>query len=489
MIGMIQMPLVHVMAHPSAEGNNTTVGTGQGNESFLAKLTALMQGDGKQLADDESGMSSEQMDELIAKLIAYIANEQSVQNNEEVAHMIAAFMTIALQGSGDSQQQTLTQANIQQWLQQAEQLVSESNISQHATQSTVPLHQTETNVQHGRAVAVTVGELTSQQQALSTQVQKVVAEFLELAQHPTHHTAYDQHARALKDMLRMMLASNGVLTQQHVAEHGLGQPSTDHMLVQQRNSDLLLPLHNRIVATTVNVNGSGDQTTAGHAQTLEGLKPVQHQQAQMINQPSTSASHAQALIGQDALVTQVNSEPANNGLVTPFAQHIRVTGTEQQPAQPITTMQAQYFAEEAGPLVIKQLRFAQLNGGSEARIALVPEHLGHLNIHIAMKNGQMVAQFIAESVMGKEMIEAQLTQLRTMLQGQGIQVEKLEVLQGQQTNLFQQPREQHDGKPFSEGNKNRKPNYEAINDDFSLDFREDSTPNSRMYGSSFEAVI
>lgn len=489
MIGMIQMPLIHVMAHAVSNGNS--VNGGQGNDSFLAKLTALMQGDvALQYDDGEAEVAPELMEDFIAKLIAYMSDEAAEVEGEDMAHMIAALMSITMKSNGEqSQQQNVTRANLQQWLQQAENLLNSARLGQQAEQAMPAQQQQQTSAQQAHAAVPATGDTSAQQQASTAHIHKVVAEFFDLVQQSVNNKAYEQHTRELKSMLRTMLATSGLLSQQHAMEQSLSEAG--QRPDQRINIDMLMQLNKRTATfgNAVSMSASGEQTTSSHAQVLEGMKLVNGQLVQPANQPLSVGNQAQALVGQDASAVLLSNESANNSLVLPVSQQIRVQGAEQQPAQSLAALQAQHFADEAGPLVIKHMRFAQLNGISEARIALIPEHLGHINIHIAMKNGQMVAQFIAESAMGKEMIEGQLTQLRTMLQGQGIQVEKLEVLQGEQTNLFQQPREHHDGKQFSESNKNRKPNYEEMNEDFSLDFRDDSMPNHHIYGSSFEAVI
>lgn len=99
-------------------------------------------------------------------------------------------------------------------------------------------------------------------------------------------------------------------------------------------------------------------------------------------------------------------------------------------------MQIGQFAQEMGKYLVKQFMLSQGNGVSEAKISLQPEHLGHLDIKIVIQNGVLTAQFVAENGAAREMLENQLAQLRTALQGQGLQVDKMEVVQQQpsQTN-------------------------------------------------------
>jgi flagellar hook-length control protein FliK len=79
--------------------------------------------------------------------------------------------------------------------------------------------------------------------------------------------------------------------------------------------------------------------------------------------------------------------------------------------------------------VVNKLDIVQQKGFSEATISLRPEHLGKLDVQITLQNGQLVARFMTEHVMAKDMLEQQMMQLRSSLQSQGIQVERLEVTQ------------------------------------------------------------
>ncbi|MFD0616716.1 flagellar hook-length control protein FliK [Paenibacillus sp. GCM10027629] len=109
-------------------------------------------------------------------------------------------------------------------------------------------------------------------------------------------------------------------------------------------------------------------------------------------------------------------------------------------------IQAQNFAPEMSQF-IKQLDIVKLNGLSEAKIILFPEHLGQVDIRISVQNGHIVAQFMTEHAAAKDMLDMQMAQLRTALQSQGLQVEKLEVTQNQ--NLHSQMF--HDGRQSNRG--------------------------------------
>jgi flagellar hook-length control protein FliK len=117
------------------------------------------------------------------------------------------------------------------------------------------------------------------------------------------------------------------------------------------------------------------------------------------------------------------------------------------------------FAKEMTNFVVSKLDFVKLNGMTEAKISLYPEHLGQVDIKITMQNGQLVATFMTEHAGAKGLLEQQMSQLRASLQTQGIQVEKLEVTQNQslESHMHQEGRQpSSDQQQFNNRSKERK---------------------------------
>ncbi|SLJ97734.1 MULTISPECIES: flagellar hook-length control protein FliK [unclassified Paenibacillus] len=121
-------------------------------------------------------------------------------------------------------------------------------------------------------------------------------------------------------------------------------------------------------------------------------------------------------------------EVDHSSIITAGELSLRSSGTSAgKPAEPV--MQASQFAKEMTQFVVNKLDIVQQKGFSEATISLRPEHLGKLDVQITLQNGQLVARFMTEHTMAKDMLEQQMVQLRSSLQAQGIQVERLEVTQ------------------------------------------------------------
>ncbi|MFH5183173.1 flagellar hook-length control protein FliK [Paenibacillus sp. TAB 01] len=141
----------------------------------------------------------------------------------------------------------------------------------------------------------------------------------------------------------------------------------------------------------------------------------------------------------------------------PIQEYIKQASTAAHTAKtPVLVANAPTFAEDMTQFVVKSFSMNVLaEGVTEAKLSLYPQHLGQVDVKLTMHNGQLIAQFMADSTAGKEMLEGQLTQLRTNLQSQGIHVEKLEVSQNQafQSGLFQEQRQQQQSQQSSKQSK------------------------------------
>ncbi|NYE06727.1 flagellar hook-length control protein FliK [Bacillus niacini] len=88
------------------------------------------------------------------------------------------------------------------------------------------------------------------------------------------------------------------------------------------------------------------------------------------------------------------------------------------------------FVPEVSKFADRYLRILKGQSGStEAKFNLFPEHLGHLEVKIVSQDGQVQIQIVTDTSVAKESLEGQLHQLRQSLQTQGLQVQKLEIVQ------------------------------------------------------------
>lgn len=138
----------------------------------------------------------------------------------------------------------------------------------------------------------------------------------------------------------------------------------------------------------------------------------------------------------------------------------------QSPVKALTAapVPVERFSEEMSGFVVSKMDFIKQQGVSEARITLYPENLGQVDVKLTMQNGHLVAQFTTEHAATKDLLEQQMSQLRSSLQTQGVQVEKLVVSQNQslQSQMYHDGRQPNSGQ--QQGNRRSK-EKEAPSDD------------------------
>lgn len=204
-----------------------------------------------------------------------------------------------------------------------------------------------------------------------------------------------------------------------------------------------------------------------------------------VDASSTSGDKMQTLVD-----LPTDSEASTSSLVT-----IADLQRTQQPQAVVDktvapTMNAANFAEEMTDHVLKNMKITLADGFSEAKLSLFPKNLGHIDVKISMHDGQLIAQFAAESAAAKQMLENQLPQLRQALITQGLQVEKLEVTQSQnmQSSMFQEQRQQQSFGQSQRQNKNNSGSNEVEALDFDQEIDTVAQIRPAVHGNSFDVT-
>ncbi|MEH7107210.1 flagellar hook-length control protein FliK [Bacillus sp. JJ1764] len=135
-------------------------------------------------------------------------------------------------------------------------------------------------------------------------------------------------------------------------------------------------------------------------------------------------------------------------------------------------------------------------GSTEAKFSLYPEHLGHVEVKITSQQGMVTAQIVTDTSMAKEALEGQLQQLKQSLQQQGIQLQKIDVVQTQTTSAnqsslsfaqnghFNSQRDQRNHVPSQEDVKRKK---NSDSSEFELNAIPNSSPSP--YGGSYSGKV
>lgn len=143
-----------------------------------------------------------------------------------------------------------------------------------------------------------------------------------------------------------------------------------------------------------------------------------------------------------------------------------VKGNESQTTikESTTQVPARYLASELSEMITERMQLSKNGDETNIRIKLSPENLGQLDILLTTSDGKVTAHIITATSGAKDMIESQLHQLRHTLIQQGIQLDKVEVVQqpqGQQQS-FMQDSGKEQGQAFQQGKhrQGRKGEYE-----------------------------
>ncbi|MGO4543878.1 flagellar hook-length control protein FliK [Paenibacillus sp. 2TAB23] len=177
-----------------------------------------------------------------------------------------------------------------------------------------------------------------------------------------------------------------------------------------------------------------------------------------------------------AMEQSVNTDPAVSNVESNLQMHIGSTNTEtMRGLAPLTAnapaatsfVVAEEFAKSMTGMIVQKFDLTTINGVSEAKIMLYPEHLGQVDVRISMQNGLLTAVFQTDTAMAKDMLDNQMAQLRSALQAQGLMVDKLEVSQGHSTTQLSQ---QQQGQGSSQQQSSNRQN-----------FSRDESPNESQF--------
>ncbi|MCU6707105.1 flagellar hook-length control protein FliK [Paenibacillus sp. J5C_2022] len=154
-------------------------------------------------------------------------------------------------------------------------------------------------------------------------------------------------------------------------------------------------------------------------------------------------------------------------------------------SSPTAYVLADEFAETMTGLLVSKLQLSAHGGVSEAKLMLFPEQLGQVDVKITVQNGLLTALFQADNAIAKEMLENQLAHLRHALQMQGLNVDKLEVTQGEAADLFSG----HDGRGQGEGSPSREQGFHNADGDNESAFQSELSQQEAIQGLGYGRAI
>ncbi|MGV6938382.1 flagellar hook-length control protein FliK [Paenibacillus sp. CMM36] len=201
------------------------------------------------------------------------------------------------------------------------------------------------------------------------------------------------------------------------------------------DSQAVQPSANRTNGTqTVATATTDKQVVASQQQASQGKTNQQGSEGQRSSTnilvqsavKTTATDEASAFVDATEQADSTATDNQTPVITTAGQLSVQTQGTTPSaPAQPV--VHVRQFAKEMTEFVVQKLDIVKHTGLTEATIMLRPDHLGQLEVKLIMQNGHLVAQFMTEHSGAKDLLEQQMSQLRSSLQSQGIQVDKVEV--------------------------------------------------------------
>jgi flagellar hook-length control protein FliK len=155
---------------------------------------------------------------------------------------------------------------------------------------------------------------------------------------------------------------------------------------------------------------------------------------------SHSAGNASVLEGPSPSNGETLTAGGKSVMVGGAAELTSALGSKSAPQSPAeSALRAPVVLPEPLPRILDRMVWMIQGGVQKTTVELSPPELGRIQLRLVIENGQIRGVMGTESPMVKELIEANLSQLRTQLEAQGFSVQSFEVTVG----LSQQERPDH----------------------------------------------
>jgi flagellar hook-length control protein FliK len=498
----------------ATSSTNGVASTGTFDEALIKVIEGQATGDQTEVSTDAAASI------IVAILPPAIINLVTSQpTNEEIEATVQALLDVIQSLDPEKLQSLMEQPELQKWMTKAEQQLTQE---QNSTLIKVDFQE----------ILATDAQPTQLESIPAKELVVVLNRYLELLESNPTSPIVQQLGSELKMMTTKLAESFPALT---AASSITVEANPTNPVVQQLSSEVEMktaklsesfPAVTAALSTTVEATKSegsktdkpnstslsniqlsqGSSSTHTSGDTLNQQQP-KDSQSQLLQRLAYTSQNVNALVVNPEVSTMVEmpvvSEASSLIVDTSLTQQddVTLTLTQLSDSQKLASttaevkaslhsVPAQEFAEEMTRFLVKNMSITQLNGISEAKISLVPEHLGQVDVRISVLNGQITAHFIAESAQARDLLELQLPQLRASLQQQGLQVDKLNVEQqiNLGSSLFQDQRQQQSSQQFAQnGNRNSR-NYDQFGADFSVEMDQAVRVNRLAYGNSFNAI-
>jgi len=121
----------------------------------------------------------------------------------------------------------------------------------------------------------------------------------------------------------------------------------------------------------------------------------------------------------------VGGQGTNEVQTAQGSQMVSKTETSTQPQTP--TIRFNHLIEDISEAFRGSIRLNSSLEGTQLRVNITPENLGHLDIRLTSLDGKITAQIFTASLTTKEALDLQVQQLRNTLMQQGVSIDKIEI--------------------------------------------------------------
>ena len=163
------------------------------------------------------------------------------------------------------------------------------------------------------------------------------------------------------------------------------------------------------------------QTQSNNAQQIDASKQAPSTQATQVTQATTQPE----TVGLETVQTEQNNQP----VTTTGSESVKASPTAVRPEAPAPTptVRMSNLIEELSDVMKGSFSLNGNKEGTQIKVSIFPEHLGHLDIRLTELNGKIAAQIFTSSMVTKEALDMQINQLRNALMQQGVTVDRIEV--------------------------------------------------------------
>ncbi|MEK3722166.1 flagellar hook-length control protein FliK [Paenibacillus sp. FSL H8-0034] len=469
------------------------------NQAALTGLNVLVQllgavNNESALSNEEGKGSSQQLDALIKLLGSDSEDVTALLDNPDVQSWLAGLQAILLlqplATTDQTQSQPVVSGDDNSGTSEVNDSAANNSLADNELNPLlfVPIHASNATTEASGSKSGGSNKVIAKEEAV-----KLLESFNQLLQANGEKSAAPQVEKAVQTALNDLQKLMASVVQQPTA----AQVNTTIMTEQAVSTDIVAPVVNEKPAARVIGNLAAGVRAGSHKgnkveDTIPVIVPTANSKLEFLAAKSVQPKLIVDSNGSESPLFEplvdLPNDSSDESPAVPMHEFLKhVQNTQAIAKQPVILMQAPNFVEEMTQLVVKSFTLeTKQDGFTEAKLSLYPQNLGQVDVRLTMHNGQLIAQFMADSSLGKEMLESQLSQLRTTLQSQGIQVEKLEVSQNQafQSGMFQEQQRQQQSQQSSKQQKGNNIDTITVVDDEALQSQLNASSTANGSGST-----